>query len=94
MPVKKGGTIGVLHHEIAELTVAKAKLQADSTAPIEKAAGTEGRRRFGRGPQLTAQRAEAGMVSAEDVAKAEGELKVAVARSTKPRRTGRSPRPS
>ena len=29
MPVKKDGTIGVLHHEMAELTVTKNKLQAD-----------------------------------------------------------------
>ncbi len=37
MPVKKGGTIGALHNKIAELTVAKTKLQAQQTAPEEKA---------------------------------------------------------
>src|SRR5271168_5353250 len=37
MPVKRGGTIGILHHEMAELTVTKNKLQAASIGPTEKA---------------------------------------------------------
>src|SRR4051794_17532721 len=37
MPVKAGGTIGVLHREIAELTVKKNQLQAKSVGPEEKA---------------------------------------------------------
>jgi RND family efflux transporter MFP subunit len=77
MPVKAGGMIGVLHHEIAELTVTKNKLQAEAKAPEEKAKAQKevalsivarNRRLNDRQP---------GMVSAEDVAKAEGELKVA-----------------
>ena len=38
MPVKKNGVIGVLHHEIAELTVKKNELQAKAIAPEEKGA--------------------------------------------------------
>ena len=79
MPVKKDGTIGILHHEMAELTVRKNKLQADSTAPTEKA---EAQKEVAvsvvaRNKRLNERKA--GMVSAEDVAKAEGELKVAEA---------------
>ena len=79
MPVKDGGTIGVLHRKFAELTVKKAKLQADSVGPLEKAEAQEevaisvvarNRRLNERKP---------GMVSAEDIAKAEGELKAATA---------------
>jgi RND family efflux transporter MFP subunit len=79
MPVKAGGVIGYLHREIAELTVAKNKLQAEAVAPQEKAkaqkevAGSV----VARNKRLNAR--QAGMVSDEDVAKAEGELKVAVA---------------
>ena len=60
MPVKKDGTIGVLHHEMAELTVTKNKLQAESTAPTEKAKAQKEVAAFGRGPQHAAQRSEAG----------------------------------
>ena len=60
MPVKKGGTIGILHHEIAELTVAKNKLQAESIGPEGEGRGPEGSRRLGRRPQQAAQRAQAG----------------------------------
>ncbi len=45
MPVKKGGTIGDLHHEMAELTVAKNELQAASHRPQGESRGPEGRRR-------------------------------------------------
>jgi RND family efflux transporter MFP subunit len=79
MPVKKDGTIGILHHEMATLTVRKNKLQADSTAPTEKA---EAQKEVAVSVVARNQRLnerKPGMVSAEDVAKAEGELKVAVA---------------
>jgi RND family efflux transporter MFP subunit len=79
MPVKKGGLIGVLHKRIAELTVAKTKLQADSTAPFEKATA---QREVALAVVAINQRLEKrkpGMVSAEEIAKAEGELKVAEA---------------
>ena len=77
MPVKKGGTIGVLHHEIAELTVAKAKLRPRASPPRRR---PRPRRRsplsvVARNKRLNERKP--GMVSAEDVAKAEGELKVA-----------------
>jgi RND family efflux transporter MFP subunit len=77
MPVKKDGTIGVLHHEMAELTVRKNKLQADSIAPTEKARAQKEVAASVVARNLRLNERKAGMVSAEDVAKAEGELKVA-----------------
>ena len=78
MPVKKDGAIGILHHEIAELTVTKNELQAESHRPRREGRGPEGSRRFGRVLATTGSTIDKpGMVSAEDVAKAEGELKVA-----------------
>ncbi len=79
MPVQKNGVIGVLHHEIAELTVRKNQLQADAIAPEEKA---EAQREVAlsvvaRNKNLNTRKP--GLVSDEDVAKARGELKVAVA---------------
>jgi RND family efflux transporter MFP subunit len=79
MPVKKDGVIGVLHREIAELTVKKNELQAKAIAPEEKA---RAQREVAisvcaRNDRLNAR--QPGMVSAEDVAKAEGDLKVAEA---------------
>src|SRR5262249_42734283 len=41
MPVKKDGTIGILHRKFADLTVRKAQLQADSVAPRQKAEAQE-----------------------------------------------------
>jgi RND family efflux transporter MFP subunit len=79
MPVKEGGTIGVLHHKFAELTVRKNKLQADSTAPTEKAEAQKEVAASVVARNLRLNDRKPGMVSAEDVAKAEGELKVAVA---------------
>jgi RND family efflux transporter MFP subunit len=77
MPVKEGGTIGVLHREMAELTVTKNQLQADSTAPTEKAVAQKevALSVVARNDRLNDRKP--GMVSAEDVAKAQGELKVA-----------------
>jgi RND family efflux transporter MFP subunit len=77
MEVKKDGTIGVLHHEMAELTVTKNKLQADSIAPTEKAKAQKEVAASVVARNLRLNERKAGMVSAEDVAKAEGELKVA-----------------
>jgi RND family efflux transporter MFP subunit len=79
MPVQKGGTIGSLHQEIAELTVTKNKLQAEARAPEEKAKAQKevALSVVARNVRLNAHKA--GMVSAEDVAKAEGDLKVAEA---------------
>jgi len=79
MPVKKGGEIGVLHHKFAELTAAKAKLQAVAVAPKEKAQAQEevAASVCARNQRLNERKP--GMVSAEDVAKAHGELKVASA---------------
>jgi RND family efflux transporter MFP subunit len=79
MPVKKGGTIGILHKRIAELTVAKAKLQAAQIAPQEKA---KAQKEVALAVVAINQRLEKrhpGMVSKEEIAKAEGELKVAEA---------------
>ncbi len=79
MPVKKDKTIGYLHREFAKLTVAKNQLQADSTAPTEKADAQKevAISVVARNKRLNDRKP--GMVSAEDVAKAEGELKVAEA---------------
>jgi len=79
MPVKKNGVIGVLHREIAELTVRKNQLQAESTAPAEKAKAQKdvAISVVARNKNLNARKP--GLVSDEDVAKAIGELNVAVA---------------
>jgi RND family efflux transporter MFP subunit len=79
MPVKEGGTIGVLHREMAELTVRKNQLQADSTAPTEKAEAQKDVAASVVARNLRLNERKPGMVSAEDVAKAEGEFKVGVA---------------
>ena len=77
MPVKKGGTIGVLHREMAELTVTQEQAPGRQHRPDREGQGPERSRRFGRRPQQRLNERKPGMVSAEDVAKAEGELKVA-----------------
>ena len=95
MPVKKGGTIGVLHREMAELTVRKNKLQADSIGPTEKAEAQKEVAASVVARNMRLNDRKPGMVSAEDVAKAEGELKVADAAGQRSRgKPGRSPRPS
>jgi RND family efflux transporter MFP subunit len=79
MTVKKDGTIGTLHHEIAELTVKKNQLQAEARAPKEKA---EAQKEVAISVVARNKRLNErlpGTVSAEDVAKAEGDLKVAIA---------------
>ncbi len=79
MPVEKDGVIGILHHEIAELTVKKNALQAKAIAPEEKARAQKevAISVVARNTRLNDR--QPGMVSAEDVAKAEGDLKVAEA---------------
>ncbi len=79
MPVKKDGTIGFLHRTFAELTVRKAQLQADSVGPVEKAEAQEEVALSVCARNTRLNERKPGMVSAEDVAKNEGELKAATA---------------
>lgn len=78
-PAFKDRPIGFLHKEAAELTVAKNQTQANMTGAIEKgkAAKEVAISIVARNTRLNERKP--GMVSAEEVAKAEGELKVAVA---------------
>src|SRR4051794_32480613 len=77
MPVLEKGLIGTLHKRAAELTVAKNKVMADATGAIEKGKAQieVAASRVARNNRLNARKP--GMVSAEDMAKDEGELKVA-----------------
>ena len=77
----KDHAIGYLHRESARLAVAKAKIQADATGAIEKgeAAFFVAVQTVARNQRLNEKKP--GLVSAEDVAKAEGELKVAKAQT-------------
>src|SRR4051794_13357206 len=77
MPVLEKGLIGTLHKEAAELTVAKNKVLAGSVGAIEKGRAQieVAASRVARNSRLNARKP--GMVSAEDMAKDEGELKVA-----------------
>ncbi len=77
MPVKRGGLIAVLHHEMAELTVAKNQLQAKATAPREKAEAQYfvAASKVARDKRLNARKQD--MVSAEEMAEHEGEMRVA-----------------
>jgi RND family efflux transporter MFP subunit len=79
METKAGNTIGVLHRKFAVLTVAKAQAQADSIGPLEKAHAQEkvALSVVTRNDRLNKRKPD--MVSAEDVAKAVGELEVATA---------------
>jgi RND family efflux transporter MFP subunit len=85
MPVLENGVIGTLHKEAAELTVTKAKIMANNVAAIEKgeAQAAVAASVCARNQRLNAR--TPGMVSAEEVAKAEGELKVAVAMTNEAR---------
>jgi RND family efflux transporter MFP subunit len=79
MPVKAGGTIGFLHRRLAELTVEKARRQAESIGAVEKA---EAQVEVARAVVARDRRLNnygASMVAAEELAKHEGELKVAAA---------------
>ncbi len=94
MPVQAGGTIGVLHHEMAELTVKKNDLQAKQLAPKEKAEAQffVAASKVARDKRLNDRKGN--MVSAEEVAEHEGEMRVADAGAKRPTRTTRLPRPS
>jgi RND family efflux transporter MFP subunit len=77
MPVLEKGLIGTLHKEAAELTVAKNKVLAEAKGAIEKGKAQieVAASRVARNNRLNQRKP--GMVSAEDMAKDEGELKVA-----------------
>ena len=95
MPVKKNGVIGVLHHEIAELTVKKNQLQAEGHCPRREGRGPEGSRHFGRRSQHTAERSAAWHGLCGRRGQGRGRVKVAEAPDQgSRRRTGASPRPS
>ena len=79
MEVKKGNMIGTLHHEIAELTVAKNELQAKSVGPTEKAKAQRDVAIAVVARNTRLNQKKPGMVSDEEVQKAEGELNVATA---------------
>jgi RND family efflux transporter MFP subunit len=79
MPVRKGGTIGTLHSDFARLSVTKAKLQAESVGPKQKAEAQEEVAAAVCARNVRLNQRLPGSVSAEDSAKAEGELKVATA---------------
>jgi RND family efflux transporter MFP subunit len=85
MPVEANGTIGYLHRKFAQLTVEKAKRQAESLGPLEKASAevevTEAV--IARDRVLNGRRPD--MVAAEEVAKHVGEYKVSVAASREAR---------
>jgi RND family efflux transporter MFP subunit len=79
MLVPKGKAIGYLHREMAALDVKKKRLQAEVIGPTRKA---EAQKEVAisvvaRNKRLNERKRD--MVAAEEVAKAEGELKVAVA---------------
>jgi RND family efflux transporter MFP subunit len=77
MPVPKGGVIGTLHKETAELTVAKARIAASNRAAEEKALA---QRELALTVVATNERLNQrrpGMVSQEELRKAEAEVKVA-----------------
>ncbi|AMV38606.1 efflux RND transporter periplasmic adaptor subunit [Planctomyces sp. SH-PL62] len=74
-----GAEIGSLHKEIAELSVAKSKLTAESRGSVEKAkaASEVAEAAVARNRRLVARKAD--LVSQEEMTKSEGEFKVAVA---------------
>lgn len=79
MPVAKGGKIGSLHQEIAELTVKKAEVAAHSIGPKAKA---DAQRELAAAVVAISNRLNKripGSVSSEEMLKAEAELKVAAA---------------
>ncbi|MFO0891912.1 MAG: efflux RND transporter periplasmic adaptor subunit [Isosphaeraceae bacterium] len=77
--VLKGKPIGYLHREAADLTVAKSKVMADSTGAIEKGEAAKGVALSVVARNKRLNERKPGMVSAEEVAKAEGELNLAEA---------------
>ncbi len=77
MIVRKGGAIGTLHHETAELTVAKARLAANNTAAEEKALAQKELALAVCATNERLNQRRPGMVSQEEMRKAEAEVKVA-----------------
>lgn len=79
MPVDKGKPIGYLHSEMADLNVKKSAIAANSVGPVAKARAQKelALSVVARNTRLNAR--IPGSVSAEDMAKAEAELKVAEA---------------
>jgi len=79
MPVARGKPIGYLHHEIAELTVKKAEVAANSIGPREKAKAQKELAAAVVAINKRLNERIKGSVSYEEMAKAEAELKVAAA---------------
>jgi RND family efflux transporter MFP subunit len=79
MPVKKGGTIGSLYKETAELTVAKAKIAASNKGAEEKALAQQELALAVVATNERLNQRRPGMVSQEEMRKAEAEVKVAAA---------------
>jgi RND family efflux transporter MFP subunit len=77
MTVKKGGEIGHLHMETAELTVRKAKLAAENVAAEQKALAQRELAMTVVATNIRLNLHRPGMVSKEEMAKAEAEVKVA-----------------
>jgi RND family efflux transporter MFP subunit len=77
MPVAKGKPIGYLHSEMAELSVRKAEVAASSVGPMEKAVAQMDLAAAVVAINKRLNQRIKGSVSAEEMAKAEAELKVA-----------------
>jgi RND family efflux transporter MFP subunit len=80
--VKAGGTIGHLHHEVADLTVAKAKVAAENVGAIEKAEAQKALAVAVLARDHRLLRFANNQVSQEDIQKHEAELHVAEAMRT------------
>jgi RND family efflux transporter MFP subunit len=79
MPVAKGGLIGSLHKETAELTVRKAELAAKNVAAEQKARAQQELALTVVATNVRLNERRPGMVSNEEQRKAEAEVKVATA---------------
>ena len=92
---RRTATIGVLHHEIAELTVTKNKLQAESDRSRGEGRGPEGGRRSRSSPATSGSTSGSRAWSRPKTSpRPRASSRSPRPRSRKPRRTGRSPRPS
>ena len=80
-PALVGKPIGFLHRESAELTVAKSRVQAEAVGAIEKGKAARDVAVAILAIDERLNKRKPGMVSAEDIAKHEGELKVADAQT-------------
>lgn len=79
MPVARGKPIGYLHSELAELAVKKAKLAASGVGPMEKAKAQQDLAAAVVAINKRLETRQKGLVSYEEMQKAEAELKVAAA---------------